>query len=179
MSYVFVSHRPIEANDGNFPFYLTIRPTNAGNIWYFPRPLGKNKLGEFLSKAAPFVNLENLHNKKSRSKVSNHSARKTSITNLLNSNIHPLHVSQLSGHKNIESLNSYHTASKSQQKRMSQVLSSSISSSANISEPLQKQIQPLSNEITIPSNKSFSLDSNKVRSVPYLAVVIFQTVRSK
>ena len=88
---IFISHRPIEANDGNFPFYLAIRPTNAGNIWYFPRPLGKNKLGEFLSKAAPFVNLENLHNKKSRSKVSNHSARKTSITN--NSNIHPLHVS--------------------------------------------------------------------------------------
>ena len=96
---------------------------------------------------APFLNLENFQNKK----VSNHSARKTPITNLLNSNIHPLHVSQLSGHKNIESLNSYHTASKFQQERMFQVLSSTISSSANISEPLQKQIQPLSNENTIPS----------------------------
>ena len=65
---IFVSHRPTEAN---FPSYLTIRPTNAGNICYFPRPLGKNKLvGEFLSKAAPFLNLENLQNKKSRSKKS-------------------------------------------------------------------------------------------------------------
>ena len=47
---IFVSHRPIEANDGNFPFYLAIRPTNAGNIWYFPLPLGKNKLGNSFRK---------------------------------------------------------------------------------------------------------------------------------
>ena len=58
----------------------------------------------------------------SRSKISNHSARKTSITTLLNNNVHPMHVSQLSGHKNIESLKSYHTASSKQKRNMSDII---------------------------------------------------------
>ena len=54
---------------------------------------------------------------------SNHSARKTSISTLLNNNVHPIHVSQLSGHKNIDNLRSYHTASSKQQEQMSDLIS--------------------------------------------------------
>ena len=53
----------------------------------------------------------------SSGKISNHSPRKTRITNLLNQEINPLHVQQISGHKKLESLNSYHTSSISQQKK--------------------------------------------------------------
>ena len=86
--------------------------------WYYKRPLGKKKISEFLSYTESILG----HSATSRSKISNHSARKTSITTLLNNNVHPLHVMQLSGHKNIESLNHYNIASKDQQRKMSNIL---------------------------------------------------------
>ena len=67
----------------------------------------QDSLGEFLSKVKQIIPTKN----GSRSKVANHSARKTGLSNLLHNDISPLHVQQLSGHKNIESLNDYHTAS--------------------------------------------------------------------
>ena len=39
-------------------------------------------------------------------KISNYSARNTTVTNLLNQEINPLHVQQISGYKKLESLNS-------------------------------------------------------------------------
>ena len=95
--------------------------------WYYNRPLGKNKLGEFLNKASS--HLPSQSSTTSRSKISNHSVRKTAITTLLENNVDPLHVSQLSGHKNIESLNSYYVASKDQQKNMSNIINGNTSCS--------------------------------------------------
>ena len=57
-------------------------------VWYLNRPLGKNMLGEFLSKCKHLVPPSTA----SRSKVANHSARKTNLSNLLHSDIKPLHV---------------------------------------------------------------------------------------
>ena len=131
---IFLSHRPQESLGTDAPFFLAMIPQEkiVSNTWYYNRPLGKNKLGEFLSNTASILGQES---NSSRSKISNHSARKTSITTLLNNNVHPLHVMQLSGHKNIESLNHYNVASKQQQRNMSNILnhapSSSISSASN------------------------------------------------
>ena len=55
--------------------------------------------------------------------MGDHSARKTSISKLLDNNVHPLSVKQLSGHKCYESINAYHVASKNQQINMSNILS--------------------------------------------------------
>ena len=105
----FIEHRPLEAKNSDSPFFLSVIPPQQikNKIWYFPRPLGKNKIGEILGNASKLLKNDN---NKSRSKISNHSARKYMISKLLNKNIHPIHVSQLSGHKNINSLKSYHSA---------------------------------------------------------------------
>ena len=103
------------------------------DIWYYNRPLGKNKLGEFLSKAA---NVLQQRSASSRSKVSNHSARKTAITSLLEKNVNPLHVSQLSGHKNVDSLNSYYVASNEQQQIMSDIINRKTGSGASSSQSI-------------------------------------------
>ena len=64
-------------------------------IWFYCKPLGKNAITDFMCKAK-----ELLQKKESR-KISNHSARKTTITNLLKGKlIIPLHVQQVRGHKN-------------------------------------------------------------------------------
>lgn len=62
------------------------------------------------------------------SRKSNHSARKTGIQSLLHAGVPPTNVQQLTGHKNVQSLNSYSTLSSNQQQQMSHILSKSISS---------------------------------------------------
>ena len=52
----------------------------------------------------------------------NHSARKTMISHLVEKNINPLHVAQLSGHKNLKSLDSYSKASIEQQRCTSHIV---------------------------------------------------------
>ena len=56
-------------------------------------------------------------------KTTNHSARKTMITKLVENDTNPLHVAQLTGHKNIKSLDSHSIASKKQQRDMSHLIS--------------------------------------------------------
>ena len=56
-------------------------------------------------------------------KVANHSARKSSITNMMDANVNPLHVQQITGHKKLESLNQYCRANFEQQKQMSLAIS--------------------------------------------------------
>ena len=55
-------------------------------------------------------------------KKTNHSIRKTMCTSLIQTGIPPLLVQQLSGHKNMQSLNNYSSASKEQQKQMCSIL---------------------------------------------------------
>ena len=120
---LFISHRPENMCNDESPLFLGVRhniDTNVDKCWYFPRPMGRNSIGEFLSKASAILSggVSNF-----KGKVENHSARKTSITNLLNENVNPLYVTQLSGHKKLESLNNYNVASNNQQRKMSNVLS--------------------------------------------------------
>ena len=138
---LFVSHRPESMLQIDSPFFLAVRyhiDYNFENVWYLNRPLGKNSIGEFLSKASKLLPATSCN----RKKVSNHSARKTAITNLMDNNVNPLHVGQLSGHKNMDSLRSYHTASFKQQKEMSMIVGDS-------NKQVSSLIQPSSNLNTV------------------------------
>ena len=128
----FLRHHPEEEKQDNSPFFLTVIPEKhiKSDVWFYPRPLGKNKIGSFLKEAEPLLQS---NTGKSRSKISNHSARKTGITKLLDNNVHPLNVSQLSGHKSLESLKSYYTASRNERKNMSRILSSGEGNGSNSS----------------------------------------------
>ena len=58
-------------------------------------------------------------NAKLNGRLTNHSVRKTMITQLMHSGIADSNVIQLSGHKSVQSLQKYHVASYDQQKEMS------------------------------------------------------------
>ena len=98
---LFQQHRPEESKTTDSPFFLAMIPDDKikSNFWYFNRPLGVNTIGKFMSNAG---NLLSNDTNTSRSKISNHSARKTAISTLLNKEVHPIHVSQLSGHRQFE-----------------------------------------------------------------------------
>ncbi|KAL9953741.1 hypothetical protein ACROYT_G041203 [Oculina patagonica] len=106
-------------NNPESPFYLAIKhkrkPSDA--VWYMNAPLGKNSIGQFLKTAAKRTGLQG--------NVTNHAVRKTSIGRLLDADVPPNYVAQLSGHKNLKSLDSYKSASLTHQRKMSLVLSRS------------------------------------------------------
>ena len=113
----FKSHRPEDTNKPDSPFYLAInhRRKPEDSTWYMRAPLGKNGIGKMLKTAAARAGLQG--------NVTNHSVRKTSISRLMDADIPVNYVAQLSGHKNLKSLDSYKSASVSHQRKMSLVLS--------------------------------------------------------
>ena len=114
------------------PFYLAINHQRKpnDNVWYLDRPLGKNEIGKFLKDAFAAAKLDDTNKKK----VSNHSVRKTSVGRLLEADVQPNFVAQLSGHKNLKSLDSYHSASLKRQREMSAILSREPGTSAQSEE---------------------------------------------
>ena len=127
----FVTHRPKTSCKDESPLFLQVRHNiecDVVNIWYFDKPLGKNSIGNFMKDARSLFDSD-------RGKISNHSARKTTITHLLENNVNPLHVQQISGHKKLESLNQYNTASLNQQRTMSKIISGSSSNNHLVQQP--------------------------------------------
>ena len=91
-------------------------------------------------------------------KIGNHTVRKTTSTRLMEENVPPTTIVQLTGHKRTESLASYHQVSKSQQRSLSKTLSrksdkevisgnganicQSLASSSQISNVVENQNRP-------------------------------------
>ena len=117
---LFKARRPQKANSPESPFSLTVnhQTWRQSQVWYKGSPLGKNEIGKFMSTAAKNVGLA-AQNKN----ISNHSVRKTSISRLLDAGVPGNFVMQLSGHKNLQSLSSYKSASIAHRRHMSDTLS--------------------------------------------------------
>ena len=95
----YMKRRPVEACNPDSRFFLTPIPLERvkGGKWFYTSPLGKNQIGKMLQGA--LVGHLKAQIQGSCSKISNHSVRKTGICRLLQNDVYPLHVSQLTGHK--------------------------------------------------------------------------------
>jgi len=115
----FVYKRPEEAKSPESPFFLAVhhqrKPENR--IWFSKRPMGKNKIDQFLSSATKNLPLS------ISGKFTNHSVRKTYIKTLLDSGVSHNKVAQLSDQKSLKRLDSYAVASHQQQRQMFKILS--------------------------------------------------------
>ena len=111
----FLEKRPLKACSPNSPMYLAVANKQTDRIWYKIQPIGVNTLGKFMKCMAEAAGISG--------KKTNHSAQKTMISRLVKENVNPLHVAQLSGHRNLKSLDSYSMASDEQQKAMSMIIS--------------------------------------------------------
>ena len=111
---IFESHRPAKAKTPTSPFFLAINHNawRTKSTWYQQKP---NR--PILAKAAKKADLQACGRK-----LSNHSVRKSSISRLLDAGIPENVVTQLSGHKNLQSLTSYNSASFAHQRQMSDTL---------------------------------------------------------
>jgi len=117
---LYRDQRPEELNQADSLFFSAVRHGSRrenSEIWYMKAPLGKNRIGKFLSAAADNAGIQRIG-----AKVSNHSVRKTS--RLLDASTPENFVAQLSDPQNTQSLQSYKSASeKHQQRQMSYILS--------------------------------------------------------
>ncbi len=99
------------------PFYLAVNYNYSNDdIWYKKQKMGKDRINAIMKGMAASAGLSG--------GKTNHSARKTMVTYLTKNSVPETQIIQLTGHKNLQSLNSYKKASLQQQKEMSHVLSS-------------------------------------------------------
>ena len=88
--------------------------------------MGINKLNSLMKTMAQKAGLPDAEN------LTNHSARKRMIQKLNDQEVPPTHIMQISGHKNVQSLNNYSSLSEKQQRDISNILSASTSGSLAI-----------------------------------------------
>ena len=112
----YESHRPLSMKGKDSPFYLGIKIHRAtyDPLWYVSQPMGKNKIQDIVPEMAGNAGM--------KAKLTNHSLRRMTCQNLLLSGISPTLVIQLTGHKNVNSLQNYIVADEKQQQTMSNVL---------------------------------------------------------
>ena len=112
-------HRPYDMREPESPFYLGVNFKRApsAECWFQRQPMGKNSLGTMMKVTAEKAGI--------KGKFTNHSTRRTSISQLMAHEVPPVVVAQLSGHKNIQSIMRYSTASRAQQEGMFKVLTNS------------------------------------------------------
>jgi len=125
---LYARKRPEKMNDDESPFYLAVNNTLKKESlqtkeWFKAAPVGINKLNSLMKTMAQKAGINN-------ERLRNHSGRKTMIQTLSENDILPTHIAQLSGHKNLKSLESYSTVSTKQEMQMSKLLSGYTSGSA-------------------------------------------------
>ena len=113
---IFRDRRPPATKTAESPFYIAVNHKRApdAEFWYKNQPLGENSLRSIMKVMANKANL--------LGKETNHSARKSTCTRLLHAGIAPTTIQQLTGHKNVQSINNYAIASIEMQKNMSDIL---------------------------------------------------------
>ncbi|XP_021371134.1 uncharacterized protein LOC110461792 [Mizuhopecten yessoensis] len=112
------SQRPEAMKAPESPFYLAVNTNlskNENALWFVKQNMGKNKLGSIMKVMCEQCGITG--------RKVNPSARKTTVTTLVHNGVPPTEVMQITGHRNINSINHYSSASLEQQKRMSNILS--------------------------------------------------------
>jgi len=116
----FARHRPSDYCEPESRFCLKPVRNPTTDVWFSRQPLRKNLIGSLAKVMAHKAGL-------SSTNKTNHSARKTAIQTSLHTGIPPTDVIQLTGHKNMQSLNSYSHLSLDQQHSLSSILSVQLS----------------------------------------------------
>ena len=119
-----------------FCLFVGINRSKKAKTWYVDAPLGENKIIKIMTNIAEMGGIVG--------RFTNHSARRTMCTQLLQSRLDPLNVSQLTGHKNVNSLIHYNTTSDAQQRAMCE-------NRQSLHELPNPQIMPQTRTRTLPS----------------------------
>ena len=153
---LYAQKRRKKMNEDDSPFYLAVNNNlKAESLqtkeWFKVGPVGINKLNGLMKTMAQKAGINN-------ERLRNHSGRKTMIQTLSENDIPPTHIAQLSGHKNLKSIENYTKALTKQQMKMSQVLGSVVAGTATKTSSCEK-VNPVISPSTSDSQQSMALFS--------------------
>jgi len=156
---LYAQKRPEKMNEDDSPFYLAVNnnlkvESLQTKEWFKVGPVGINKLNGLMKTMAQKAGINN-------ECLQNHSGRKTMIQTLRENDIPLTHIAQLSGHKNLKSIENYSKVSTKQQMKMSQVLSSVVAGTATKTSSYEKA-NPAISPSTSESQQSVALFSGAV-----------------
>ena len=124
---LYRANMPQNMSHEESPFFLGIKRNGKSSQWYRSQPMGHDTLGSIMKRMCVVAGLLGKH--------TNHSVKKTMMTNLVQANIDSNLIYQLNGRKNVNSVNRYAVASKFQQKEMWNVLQNPDESSNMLALP--------------------------------------------
>ena len=112
----YASKRPESMKTDDSPFYLALNNIQPSSLsakpWYKVQPIGVNKLNSLLKDMVNEARL-GLENKR----LTNHSARKHLVQKLNDNEIPPIQIMQITGHRNVNSVNNYSSLSDKQKEK--------------------------------------------------------------
>ena len=115
---VYRAHRPTEMNTEDSPFFLSInalRKEGSNQLWYKNMAMGKNQIYKLTKNMVGKAGV----NQENQRKLTNHSVRKHQMQKCVDMGLPPTATIQLSGHKNLQSVNNYSKLNDQQQKKIS------------------------------------------------------------
>ena len=130
--------------------------------WFKAGAMGVNKLNSVMKTMADKAGFDE------KRRLTNYSARKTTIQKRNDNNIPPTHIMQLSGHQNFQSVNNYSTVSNEQQKNMSLILSGNSTSASTGKRPVSSLRSGLATECC---ESSFMKSSSLPAAGPFSGAV--------
>lgn len=148
----FAKMRPEKMKGEDCPFYLAVNNTKKTESlqtkpWFKSNAVGINKLGSLMKDMAEKAGLNN-------PKLRNHSSRKTMLQTLTDNDVPPAHIAQLSGHKNLKSIENYSHISTKQQMQMSNILANMTSTSTSTTCTSSAVVEPPTNTESPPQLSS-------------------------
>ena len=151
-----LSRRPPELKNCG-PFYLTTISKPKGQVWFSRQRMAEHKIGQIMKDMAVKSGLTAATAKK----ITNHSSRKTCVQKLKNAGVPRDKIIDVTGHRNVLSLNSYEGDDENQGKELSNIISGckqksdtqqQSNSSPNIKERLPLQACTSSNNFSTINN---------------------------
>ena len=121
---------------------VSMKSKSSEECWFKCNAVGTNKLEGLMKEMSKKAGLQN-------DKLRNHSARKTMIQILSENNVPPTQIAQLSGHKNLKSIEYHSHLSTKQQMYMSNVLAN-ISSECSSITPFTPAVTPSTSAVFRP-----------------------------
>jgi len=89
---------------------------NSRFCWFKTSPMGVNKINSLIKTMAAKAGLKTAN-------LTNHSVRKRLVQKLVSSDIPPTEIMQITGHKNIQSINNYSSLDNNKKRKLSNILS--------------------------------------------------------
>ena len=113
----YIAHQPSAICLADSPFCLAIDYKPSNGKFLKSQKMGIKKINGFKKAIVEKISDANSE------KFTNHRNRKTLVTTLLGNNIERSDIGQLSGHRNVQSLDSYASTPHETQRRMSSIIS--------------------------------------------------------